>query len=126
MNKKEAIELINNIDTLSINDIIKGQQVDMVIKNQVLDIINQIDEDKPLKEPLGVLLVDMPKPSNRKYSYLIKYSSGNYDVLHTDNSNSVIGRNSDIGSVVKLTEAEAKEKYPNFRWVSLEELENEG
>lgn len=24
----------------------------------------------------------------------------------------------------KITEAEAKEKYPNFKWVSLEELEN--
>lgn len=71
------------------------------------------------KEPLGVLLVDMPGPSNRRYSYLIKYSSGNYDVLHTDNRNSV------IGSAVKVTEAEAKEKYPNFRWVPLEELENE-
>ncbi|WP_369350576.1 DUF1642 domain-containing protein [Streptococcus hillyeri] len=43
MNKQEAIKLINNIDTLNINDIIAGQQVDMVIKNQVLDIINQID-----------------------------------------------------------------------------------
>ena len=44
MNKQEAIEKIKNIDTLQINDIIAGQQVDMVIKNQVIDIISQIDE----------------------------------------------------------------------------------
>lgn len=46
MNKEEAIEQINYIDTLNINDMTAGQKVDMVIKNQVLDIINQIDEPK--------------------------------------------------------------------------------
>ena len=46
MNKQEAIEKIKNIDTLNINDKIAGQQVDMVIKNQV---ISQIDEpQKPV------------------------------------------------------------------------------
>lgn len=30
-----------------------------------------------------------------------------------------------VTHAVKITEAEAKEKYPNFKWVSLEELENE-
>ena len=44
MNKQEAIEKIKNIETLHINDKIAGQSVDMVIKNQVLDIISQIDE----------------------------------------------------------------------------------
>ena len=44
MNKQEAIEKIKNIDTLNINDTIANQKVDMVIKNQVLDIISQIDE----------------------------------------------------------------------------------
>ncbi|NQI71973.1 DUF1642 domain-containing protein [Streptococcus suis] len=44
MTKQEAIEAIKNIDTLNINDRIAGQQVDMVIKNQVLDIISQIHE----------------------------------------------------------------------------------
>ena len=49
MNKQEAIETIKNIDTLNINDNIAGQKVDMVIKNQVLDIISQIDEpQKPV------------------------------------------------------------------------------
>uniref|UniRef100_UPI003F693F15 DUF1642 domain-containing protein n=1 Tax=Streptococcus pluranimalium TaxID=82348 RepID=UPI003F693F15 len=46
MKKQEAIKTIKHIDTLTINDRIVGQQVDMVIKNQVLEIINQIDEPK--------------------------------------------------------------------------------
>ncbi|HFI0006859.1 TPA: hypothetical protein ACGO4V_001201 [Streptococcus suis] len=44
MNKQEAIERIKNIGTLNIYDKVAGQQVDMVIKNEVLDIISQIDE----------------------------------------------------------------------------------
>ena len=49
MNKQEAIEKIKNIDTLNINDKIAGQLVDMVIKNQVLSLIEQIDEpQKPV------------------------------------------------------------------------------
>lgn len=51
MNKQEAIEQINYMDTLNINDMIAGQQVDMVNKNQVLDIINQIDEPQKPKVP---------------------------------------------------------------------------
>ncbi len=48
---KEAIEKIKNIDTLSINDMITNQKVDMVIKNQVLDIISQIDEPQKVVVP---------------------------------------------------------------------------
>lgn len=44
MNKQEGIEKIKNIDTLKINDTVSHQQIDMVVKNQVLDIISQIDE----------------------------------------------------------------------------------
>ncbi|HFU1090229.1 TPA: DUF1642 domain-containing protein [Streptococcus suis] len=51
MNKQEAIEAIKNIDTLNINDIIAGQKVDMVIKNQVLDLINQIHEPQKVVVP---------------------------------------------------------------------------
>ena len=51
MNKQEAIEKIKNIETLNINDIIAGQSVDMVIKNQVLDIISQIDEPQKVTVP---------------------------------------------------------------------------
>ncbi len=51
MNKQEAIEKIKNIETLNINDIIAGQSTDMVIKNQVLDIISQIDEPQKVIIP---------------------------------------------------------------------------
>ena len=44
MNKQEAIEIIKNIDTLNINDRVAGQQVDMVIKNEVLAIIYKINK----------------------------------------------------------------------------------
>ena len=49
MNKQEAIKKIKNIDTLNINDRITNQKVDMVIKNQALDIISQIDEPQKPK-----------------------------------------------------------------------------
>lgn len=51
MNKQEAIETIKNIDTLNINDMIAGQKVDMVIKNQVLDIVSQIHEPQKVVIP---------------------------------------------------------------------------
>lgn len=49
MNKQEAIEKIKYTDTLNINDHIAHQQIDMVIKNQVLDIVSQIDEPQKPK-----------------------------------------------------------------------------
>ena len=49
MNKQEAIEKIKNIETLNIKDKIADKGIDMVIKNQVLTIIEQIDEpQKPV------------------------------------------------------------------------------
>ena len=49
MNKKEAIEKIKNIETLNIKDRIADKGVDMVIKNQVLTLIERIDEpQKPV------------------------------------------------------------------------------
>lgn len=51
MNKQEAIERIKNIDTLNINDRVAGQQVDMVMKNQVLGIISLIDEPQRVVVP---------------------------------------------------------------------------
>ncbi|HFU4492578.1 TPA: DUF1642 domain-containing protein [Streptococcus suis] len=51
MNKQEAIEIIKNIYTLNINDNIAGQKIDMVIKNQVLDIVSQIDEPQKVVVP---------------------------------------------------------------------------
>ena len=51
MNKQEAIEKIKNIGTLNIHDKVAGQQVDMVIKNEVLDIIPKIDEPQKVTIP---------------------------------------------------------------------------
>ena len=51
MNKQEAIEKIKNIGTLNIYDKVAGQQVDLVIKNEVLDIISQIDEPQKVAIP---------------------------------------------------------------------------
>lgn len=51
MNKQEAIEKIRNISTLKINDRVSHHEIDMVIKNQVLDIISQIDEPKKVVVP---------------------------------------------------------------------------
>lgn len=51
MNKQEAIEEIKNTDTLNINDRLSGQQVDFVIKNQVLDIVSRISEPQKAVVP---------------------------------------------------------------------------
>ena len=51
MKKQEVIEKIKNIETLNITDTIAGQQVDMVIKNQVLDIVSLIDEPQKVVVP---------------------------------------------------------------------------
>ncbi|MCO4592519.1 hypothetical protein Si064_00888 [Streptococcus infantarius subsp. infantarius] len=51
MNKQEAIEKINNMSTLKINDTVLHQQFDMVDKNKVLDIISQIDESQKVVVP---------------------------------------------------------------------------
>ena len=51
MNKQEAIERIKNIGTLNIYDKVAGQQVDMVMKNQVLDIVSLIDEPQKVVVP---------------------------------------------------------------------------
>lgn len=51
MNKQEAIERIKNIDTLNINDMVAGQQVDMVMKNPVLGIISLIEEPQRVVVP---------------------------------------------------------------------------
>lgn len=51
MNKQEAIDKIKNIGTLKINDTVLHQQIDMIVKNNVLDIISQIDESQKVVVP---------------------------------------------------------------------------
>ncbi|HEL2334956.1 TPA: hypothetical protein TZN93_001939 [Streptococcus suis] len=68
-----------------------------------------------INEKLGVLLVDVPEPRIWKYFYLAVIAS------HTD-----IGSTNRLDDMLKYayrcTQEEAK-KYPQFKWVALEELE---
>ena len=82
MNKQEAIETIKNIDTLNINDNIAGQKVDMVIKNQVLDIISQIDE--PQKPVIPQFVAEWIK--SQKESFSDASAIDMYDNLTLDNN----------------------------------------
>ncbi len=67
-----------------------------------------------MTEKLGVLLVDVPEPKYWKY-YCLEYSYGTYSILITDEKELVESQ------AVLCTQEEAK-KYPQFRWVALEEL----
>ena len=63
MTKQEAIEKIKNIETLNIKDSIADKGVDTVIKNQVLDIVSQIDE------PQKVIIPKFVAEWLKKYRY---------------------------------------------------------
>ena len=67
-----------------------------------------------MTEKLGVLLVDVPEPKFWKYLYF-DYSYGIYSIIGTDKRKDV------ITSAYKCAQEEAK-KYPQFRWVALEDL----
>ena len=67
-----------------------------------------------MTEKLGVLLVDVPEPRYWKYYYL-EDSYGTYNILKVDKKEIV------KSEAYKCTQEEAK-KYPQFRWVALEEL----
>ena len=69
-----------------------------------------------MTEKLGVLLVDVPEPSVWEYSYIgLCAGWNNFWVDFSDSVSTV----SQFG--YKCTQEEAK-KYPQFRWVALEEL----
>ena len=51
MNKQEAIEKIKHTDTLTIVDYTERREIAMVNKNEVLDIISQIDEPQKVVVP---------------------------------------------------------------------------
>lgn len=92
MNKQEAIEAIKNIDTLNINDIIAGQSVDMVIKNQVIDLISQIDEPQKVVVPKFVAewIVEMKQDERPLYSVmssLMNKINHEWDVWKSANMN---------------------------------------
>ena len=65
-------------------------------------------------EKLGVLMIDVPEPKLWKYQYL-EYSYGTFSIYKSDEKETV------RTNAYKCTQEEAK-KYPQFRWVALEEL----
>ena len=69
-----------------------------------------------MTEKLGVLLVDVPEPRMWEYTY-VELDDGRdmFSIEYTE----VVGVVAQFG--YKCTQEEAK-KYPQFRWVSLEEL----
>lgn len=69
-------------------------------------------------EKLGVLLVDVPEPWFFLYTYIVDvkmFGKSAYTTEKSDDWEEV------IDAAYKCTQEEAK-KYPQFRWVALEEL----
>ena len=69
-----------------------------------------------MTEKLGVLLVDVPEPKYWKYSYIELNEDRNSFCIESVDSASWVSQ-----FAYKCTQEEAK-KYPQFRWVALEEL----
>ncbi|MCO4510874.1 hypothetical protein Si110_00249 [Streptococcus infantarius subsp. infantarius] len=82
MNKQEAIEKIKNIGTLKINDTVTHQQIDIVVKNSVLDIISQIQE--PKKAVVPKFVAEWIK--SQKESFSDASAIDMYDNLTLDNN----------------------------------------
>ncbi len=66
-------------------------------------------------EKLGVLLVDVPEPSVWEYNFIARTSENFFAVCGSSTVDNI------MGYAYKCTQEEAK-KYPQFRWVALEEL----
>ena len=69
-----------------------------------------------MTEKLGVLLVDVPEPRMWEYTYVELCDKGNGFFIESSDEVSMVSK---FG--YKYTQEEAK-KYPQFRWVALEEL----
>ena len=69
-----------------------------------------------MTEKLGVLLVDVPEPKFWNYSYIELNDDRNSFIIENTNAVNVLSM-----CAYQCTQEEAK-KYPQFRWVSLEEL----
>ncbi|HEM2826361.1 TPA: hypothetical protein U0650_001306 [Streptococcus suis] len=69
-------------------------------------------------EKLGVLLVDVPEPKKWKYSFLVRGLFLSFTMGQADDYLTV------ERYAYKCTKEESK-KYPQFRWVALEELHDQ-
>ncbi|WP_449455945.1 hypothetical protein [Streptococcus suis] len=71
-------------------------------------------------EKLGVLLIDLPEPRYYKYEYIINLGihKRELSIGFTDYIEEL------LDDAYMFTEEEAK-KYPQFRWVALEELHDQ-
>lgn len=114
MNKQEAIERVKNIGTLSICDNVAGQHVDMVIKNEVLDIISKIDEPVE-KEKLYTVEIPNPNSAGGKLVLFKQQSSGR---LILD----ILNHNINKPKYLHLTESEIKQDF-EWAWQFAKELE---
>ncbi|MGT2683396.1 hypothetical protein [Streptococcus porci] len=72
-----------------------------------------------MTEKLGVLLVDVPEPKLFCYMFIVDVGICGKSIYTTTESNVW---EDVIYQAYKCTQEEAK-KYPQFRWVALEELE---
>ncbi|HEM6438288.1 hypothetical protein QQY84_03620 [Streptococcus suis] len=70
-------------------------------------------------EKLGVLLVDVPELMYFDYVYIMDIEQGG-EIKFTVNETDLLEEVVEVA--YKCTQEEAK-KYPQFRWVALEELE---
>ncbi|HFU4203800.1 TPA: hypothetical protein ACGO8F_001398 [Streptococcus suis] len=68
---------------------------------------------------LGVLLVDVPEPRLFRYTYIMDEKIGINPTYTTNESDDW----EDVIDEAHLCTQEEAQKYPQFRWVALEELE---
>lgn len=68
-----------------------------------------------MTKKLGVLLVDVPEPSMWEYNFIARTSENFFAVCVSSTVDNI------MRYAYKCTQEEAK-KYPQFRWVALEDL----
>ena len=105
MNKQEAIEKIKNIDTLNIKDSIADKGVDMVIKNQVIDLVSQIDE--PQKPVVPKFVADFYESikddfEDKVYDLCLQFNRDNGELSSEVRGWFGCGKNEPIQTLVKM------------------------
>lgn len=72
-----------------------------------------------MTEQLGILLVDLPEPRFAVYHFV--YLSELGFMIKPSSDSKII-----LDIAYRCTKAEAEEKFSQYRWVALEDLEKEG